>query len=210
MKNFDWKEFKTGWVAVHLDTYEKWTDFLHECNVRGFKWASGEIPHIRLNFWNEYETSTCVQFECNAIASISLPYCKAKLFKIIEWEIDENELKFTKADLKTGMCVTLRNGEELIVLQGVITRLGIFDYICNENFHYWLHYYTANLKHTEDKLKDIIKVELLSSLFPQDIIYGSTERKLIWKRKELKTIEVTLEEIAHLKGCAVEELRIKE
>ena len=91
--------------------------------------------------------------------------------------------KFTKADLKDGMVVTYRKGDNRIVVNGKLYNYDNCDtklYYCDtlENWR------SSDLTNVFGKNFDIMKVEY--------------DGKVLWERKEKKDIKLTTEERAFL------------
>lgn len=102
--------------------------------------------------------------------------------------------EFTKDDLKTGMLVTLRNGEKCIVLKDYIDSCGNsinilrpLDGIGIAHINYYFNAFEDDLTWYEnDESLDIIKVETC---------WGTT----IWERKNRKK-KYTYEQIKEILG----------
>lgn len=98
-------------------------------------------------------------------------------------------------DLRTGMKVTLRNGQECIVLLNFSHGYDdATDILLNVENLYWdpLTSYTEDLKHQTFKNEDIVKIEQPNHAYAifKSVGYGFTT---IWERKERKNM--TIEEI---------------
>lgn len=112
---------------------------------------------------------------------------------------------FGKADLKTGMRVRYRDGRERIVLKNddemVFTSLDGF--YTNE------HDYTEDLICTGAIDESLDIMEVLKPKALHKALEQGCELISVWKREE-NPIEVTIAEIAELKGVSPERIRIKE
>ena len=93
----------------------------------------------------------------------------------------------TKSELKTGYIVTLRNGEEYMVVLDVVSQLRQGNLIVPESKYGWnnLSNYNEDLTNTEFEDFDIIKVELPFTI--QNISADKGERKLLWEKKEMSS-----------------------
>lgn len=94
----------------------------------------------------------------------------------------------TKSDLKTGYIVTLRNGNDYVVILDSVSDLYKCDIIVNSKLNVWdvLSVYNEDLTNKEFKALDIIKVEIpYHPLAFQNVSYKNEKRKLLWERKEI-------------------------
>lgn len=97
----------------------------------------------------------------------------------------------TKSELKTGMMVTLRNGEKYLVFKNIQTGYALGDVIVSLDGQNWddLNSYKEDLTYEDDFENhwDIMKV---SQLFhPKtflDLNYGSGSDETLWQRNEKK------------------------
>ena len=98
----------------------------------------------------------------------------------------------TKSELKTGMIVNLRNGDECMVfLHSTSQTIGERDVLVgiNRDFTWYkLEYFKEDLTHMDDKKYDIMKVFLAEHpyCFCEPNKPNYTTRKLVWERKEKK------------------------
>ena len=96
----------------------------------------------------------------------------------------------TKSDLKTGYIVTLRNGNDYVVILDSVSDLYKCDIIVNSKLNVWdvLSVYNEDLTNKEFKALDIIKVEIpYHPLAFQNVSYKNEKRKLLWERKEMSS-----------------------
>jgi hypothetical protein len=122
---------------------------------------------------------------------------------MIERKVEEEKM-FTKDDLKTGMVVEMRGYGKFLVVLG--TPLG--DYLINDKEQQNLSSYGNDLKILGSSGCEITAV--YEPVRDYTMRFGRWgEMKLIWERKE-KPIEITIEEIAKLKGVSPDRIRIKE
>lgn len=113
----------------------------------------------------------------------------------------------TKSDLKTGMRVFTENKDEYVVMMDTVHG----DILLNmPDKRGWepLKHYNDDLAHRKYHEFDIasINVPKLSAHTLRD--FNKEDFELVWKREE-KPIEITIEEIAELKGVSPERIRIK-
>lgn len=113
---------------------------------------------------------------------------------------------FTKADLRTGMRVTRRNGSTCIVLlEAAHNYSSTKDFIINpiEGSHSWtgLDSYDQNLNYKKIPEHSIVKVEVPGH--PYSIFYPCEGGWVtIWEREE-PVKEVSMAEVEELFGCKV-------
>lgn len=116
---------------------------------------------------------------------------------------------FTKADLRTGMIIELRDGAKAVIMLG--TDNG--DIFAGK--HRWasLDKYTLDLKWHgtpgSNFSADVVKVYQPIN----NIDYCDTDTKgmnLIWDRNKSDTVELTLAEVAAKIGVDVKQLRIRD
>ncbi len=96
----------------------------------------------------------------------------------------------TKSDLKTGYIVTLRNGNDYVVILDSVSDLYKCDIIVNSKLNVWdvLSVYNEDLTNKEFKALDIIKVEIpYHPLAFQNVSYKNEKRKLLWERNEMSS-----------------------
>lgn len=112
------------------------------------------------------------------------------------------------SDLKTGMIVTLRNGEEYVVFKNFADLFTESQaIICNTQIKRWMNIsdFSDDMKCTSQFLRnnyDIVKVEIPHHPYSfGDIGYAREKRKLLWKEEAVK--EVTMAEIEEKFGCKV-------
>lgn len=110
---------------------------------------------------------------------------------------------FGKSGLKTGMRVRYRNGEERIVLKNDDEMV----FTSFDGVHTSERDYKEDLTHrigfAEFDIMEVLKPRALHQALEQDC-----ELISIWKCEE-EPIEITIEEIAELKGVSPERIRIK-
>lgn len=118
-----------------------------------------------------------------------------------------------KSDLKTGMIVTTRNGNEYVVF---LDCQHLYDsaknVIVNRQFCCWNDLdlnYTENLTCKNFHSHDIVKVQIPRHVYSfMDADYEKTVRKTIWERQECK--EVTMADVEKKFGCKVKIIKEKQ
>lgn len=181
MKQFDWEKFKNENIAVHCKTKEEAEDFCNQMHKHGMKWSSGR-DYSKNTCFNVFYNKTCYYGDGEYSG---LEYAKKKGREILEWS-DYMQKDFTKADLKDGMVVELRNGEVGLVLNTkILMHFG----------NYEIERFREDLTFNEGKKEDVMKVysaktdKVINLL---DIFY-SLNLEPIWERDE--TLRVTTEEM---------------
>lgn len=113
-----------------------------------------------------------------------------------------------KSDLKTGMIVITRDGNQFVVFIDVVDTCkggDLHSVIVNDEDWLSLKNYDENLIYKNDALPefDIIEIYAPSNLFGfMNIEYEKDERKLLWKRED-NIKEVTIRDIEDKFGCKV-------
>ena len=117
---------------------------------------------------------------------------------------------FTKADLKTGMIITTRNGEEHVVFLNCSDDEYKKDIlILKTNGWESLSCYKDNLLYNTEGMEnikgiegfDIMKVELPSLIRSMSIF--DEQRTLVWQRTQEISMEEALEKLEEVYGCKV-------
>lgn len=116
-----------------------------------------------------------------------------------------------KSELRTGMIVTLRSGNEYVFFKD----FAVDDDYCMKNDNEgiivngqlpsWarIKNYSNDLKHNTYQDLDIVKVEIPSHPYAfTNIPYDKRDRKLMWERKEPK--KMTVAEIEAILGYKIE------
>jgi len=145
MKKFDWEEFKdkSNKIAVHCKTIEEAKDFCKQMHEHGMKWCTG-TDYLCTNNWNMYKQETCYSNDgcyCDYGYFIECNFEYGFNYTILEWS-DFMKKEFTKADLKYGYLVVLRNGNKAIYMP--TTKGDFFDYMQNASC-LWVNDYNEEL-----------------------------------------------------------------
>lgn len=117
--------------------------------------------------------------------------------------------RFTKQDLKTGMMVQVRNGTRYVVMldtpiKSVLVREhGYFLHLKN-----YRDDLTSHIRGTDDFEYDIVKI--YKPRYASDMLIENWGKQILaWTRQE-DPIEITIEEIAKMKGVDPSRIRIKD
>lgn len=194
MEIFDIKKYK-GTYVMHTVTKEQYDEFCAYLESIGKRWASGKSFAEEYNY-DAYKEDTCINFGCD---TMSVGFCDVEFYKNNTYTILEMEdfimptKKFTKADLKTGDFIKLRDGCVGIVnaeLGAIAYRASNRGDLCN---------YSSDLKCIYQSCCDIMAVRrpMSKSDFSFDIFVYETG-KLVYERKEVE--EMTLEQVCKLLG----------
>lgn len=111
----------------------------------------------------------------------------------------------TKAELKSGMVLTLRNGKEYMVFKDCKTTNYSGDFYVNVESSEWgnLNNFNDDLTHNQYRHLDIMRIDvvgIITNLTNYANFKGNSY--CIWERKEKKSL--TLEEVEKLLGYPVE------
>lgn len=193
MKDFNWKRFKAGEIAVHCDTLDKAKDFVKECIKRNILWASkADIETL----WEEFKEDTF--YFCDMISlRTNLLYGSREDVDdetIFEWKIS------SCPKLKEGMIVETRNGDKYLLRT-------VNEELVGSSFKGWIELtYDENLCENKYNNKDFDVMKIYKScLYLLDDVFNEAYLSLIWEREEVE--EMTLEEICNALG---KKIKIKE
>ena len=197
MKEFNWSEFKdtNNIIAVHCKTEEEAKDFCKQMHEHGMRWLDRD-SYLDCIAFRKYKDATCYS---NAGGHSRYRFYEENGFTILEWS-DYMQTEFTKADLKDGMVVELRNKQRYIKLG---ERLLNFDtWMCLNN-------YADNLCDVDtDKEFDIVKVFKVNTKRVTDlkIVLRDEYLEPVWKRDEVKrmTTEEMRQKLEELTGKKIE------
>lgn len=192
MKKFDWTLLKNpnNLIIIHCKNKKEYDNCLSNVHNAGNK------LHKHLLFIRKFEDDTYVisnkmlDPDCTESPFSSFLYTKTE----IEWSDYMNTDKtFTKDDLKTGMLITLRNGDSMVILKTftdfdpVYKQLMIQRGIALDiNNKYWrpLANFRDDLTHVRKNEYDIMKVCIPES--PNSYLkYSENDNKtVLWTRDE--------------------------
>lgn len=191
----DWKDKK---VAMHCKTEQEAKDFCKTMHEAGMEWCNGESYKDCLEYYR-YKENSVYYFNLGGYGFID--YAIDDGYTLLEWS-DYMNKEFTKQDLKNGDVCILRNGDVVIAITevGIIRSKETWDYMKN---------YLDNLKNISFKTLDIVKV------YRPKVDFQCSWNKncfslgdLVFDREKLEPIEVTIEEIAKLKGVSADRIKI--
>jgi hypothetical protein len=186
---FNINDYK-GKYVMHCKTEEEAKDFLAHLDSTGRKWNS-DISYLTYTHWEDNQPDTVYYFNEGQCGSMN--YAKRLNYTILEWEDFMNK-EFTKADLKTGDVVQLRNGE-IGIVNGDLGTIVMRDAFCNlKGFHDDL---TREVFDTV--AHDIVAVRRPESAYHcQFCAFEKKYGALVYERKEVE--EMTLAEVCRLLG----------
>lgn len=175
--------------------------------VRVKEGLKGEHSYGGISFMEDMEEYCGKVFTVDEIT----PFDEVKLKGVTVWDFSEAMLEpapFGKSALKTGMRVFLRNGEDRVVMKDNAAGEDALVSLCGKMWNR-LDYCHEDLTHVKYEDLDIVAV-----FEPEFEAYMLTEFdkehfRPVWKREE-SPVEITIAEIAELKGVSPERIRIKE
>lgn len=186
---------------MHCKTEQEAIDFCNYMHEYGKKWINGKTYKQTTNY-SVYGNETCYCFNNGTYSKRK--YLIKERFEILEWSDYMNKV-FTKSDLKNGDVLILQNGNVEIVIPGIGTRITK-----NGRFH-WFSLLNEDLTNDSGREYDIVKVYRPKSTDQCSFKEEFFEKgELVFKRDKMEPVEVTLEEIAALKGVSVDRIRIKD
>lgn len=194
MKKFNWDEFKNkcNKIVVHCKTEEEAVDFCKQMHEHGMKWCTGKSYMEKTNY-EEYKGETCYYGIGEYSSRV---YAEKYNYKILEWS-DYMQKEFTKADLKSGMVVKYRNGDNRMVInEGLIGEDG---YLKQCSFR-------ADLTHRNFSEFDIVGVYGAKNYNDFKGMLLDDNLSPIWERTETKkmTIEEMRKKLEELTGEEIE------
>lgn len=197
---FDFDKYKDQEVAMHCKTEQEAIDFCNYMYNHGKKWTNGRSYKEDTNYIYHH-SETCYCF--NNGTYDKREYLIEEGFEILEWSdfMNSRNEQFSKSDLINGdVCVT-RAGFSIISVIDLRCFAGDLNAYSFDDF-------SDDLKY-EDHQLDIIKVYRPQSPYHCSLDFCSYEGgELVFDRAAIKPIEVTLEEIAKLKGVSVDRIKI--
>ena len=194
---FNFEEWKNKKVVMHCKTEEEAKDFCRVMHEAGKRWCSGR-EYISTVRWSDYKENTCYFFNEGAYDNLS---DITQEYKILEWS-DYMNKSFTKSDLKNGDVIVFRNGKVNIVCVDTGTCITPV-----ENFNY-LERFNEELTHCFFESYDIIDVYRPQKPYQcsfSEHLYK--DGKHVYHREE-PSIEITIDEIAKLKGVSADRIKI--
>lgn len=117
---------------------------------------------------------------------------------------------FTKSNLKTGMIVTTRNGEEHVVFLNCSDDEYKKDILISKTNGYEpLNYYNDNLLYNTEGMEDIKGIEgfdimkVESPFLIRSMSIFDEQRVLVWERTQEISMKEALEKLEEIYGCKV-------
>lgn len=197
---FDFDKYKDQKVVMHCKTEEEAIDFCRVMDEAGLRWKIG-ARYINRNFYDVYEELTCYVFNEGKYRRIDRALNNG--YEVLEWSnfMNSRNEQFSKSDLRNGdVCVT-RAGFSMISVIDLRCFAGDLNAYSFDDF-------SDDLKY-EDHQLDIVKVYRPQSPYHCSLDFCSYESgELVFDRAEVEHVEVTLEEIAKLKGVSVDRIKI--
>lgn len=194
---FDFDKYKDQKVVMHCKTEEEAKDFCRVMDEAGLFWKTGRT-YKAVNNYDYFKKRTCYNFKDGEYSAIA--FYKAEGYEILDWS-DFMNRQFTKSDLRNGdVCVT-RAGFSMISVIDIRCFAGDLNSYSFDDF-------SDDLKYQDYQL-DIVKVYRPKSPYHCSLDFCSYDSgELVFDRAEIEPIEVTLEEIAKLKGVSVDRIKI--
>ncbi len=127
---------------------------------------------------------------------------KSKYFELV------TRAAFGKADLKTGMRALMRDGGDYVVMKDTDCEDRLFS-IYDEYGTEPLRNYNEDLTNKISSACDIDAIYKPKYTYVMFGIFNRLDFELVWKREE-EPIEITIKEIAEMKGVSPERIRIRE
>ena len=189
---FDINNYK-GEYAMHCVTEEEAREFCNYLHSVGKRWWGGMPYPARIDYDVYYE-DTVYFFNKGTFADVE--DAREAKYTILEFSDFDWPKEFTKADLKTGDVILLRNGNVEIVNR----ELEMF--ICQNGNWDDFNDYKENLKcrfYVKDKKYDIMQVRRPQAKY--ECSFSAFEKELgtlVYERKEPE--EMTLAEVCKLLG----------
>lgn len=139
---FDINQY-AGRFAMHCKTEKEAKSFCSYLHEHGRKWCLGN-SYKDSTYWYRYTKNMVYHFNEGTYSNVD--YCKGHNYTILEWE-DFMKQTFTKADLKTGDVVKMKNG-----IVGIINR--DLDMIILQEKWLDLEDLSEDLKFTHNRRRD--------------------------------------------------------
>lgn len=189
--------------VMHCKTKAEVDDFLNELSKHGlgFEWISAVYRgHWEMCKKKQPDVEMVYIFCTGEISSVG--YVSKHDYTILEWS-DFMEKNFTRDDLKVGMVVELRRYGMAMVCE---TSGGE---LCLSGPDMWfpVSFLSGDMKYDDNC--DVVKVWNKSNYPRCACIVSKEDRDLLYERKESKTFELTIEDIAKKFGVEPENIRIK-
>lgn len=184
---FNIEDYK-GKYVMHCKTEEEAKDFCNYLHSVGKRWNS-MTSYLSTTEWKLYREDTIYLFNSDLVSYVD--YAIRQDYEILEWSDFMNK-EFTKADLRTGDVVMMRNG----TIQIANCELGMF---ITENWWNDMDGFNSDLTDIDSEEFDIIAVRRPED--KSDCTFKAFKYEhgiLVYERKEVE--EMTLAEICKLLG----------
>lgn len=203
MSKFDFEKYKGQKVVMHCKTEEEAKDFCRVMDEAGLCWYSGRT-YKEVNNYDYFKERTCYNFKDGDYSGIS--FYKAEGFEILEWS-DYMNNQFTKSNLRNGDVCVCGNGNVYVAVIETGTLLGRSGFMKLKDYDENLLRFDINKEVDFDY--NINKVYRPKQPYQcQFIECHYCAGDLVFDRAAIETVEVTLEEIAKLKGVSVDRIKI--
>lgn len=194
---FNFEEWKDKKVVMHCSTREEAEDFCRVMHEAGMTWCD-KRKYTDVNNWGVFKKKTCYNFNTNSCGYGD--FYIENGYIILEWS-EYMGKTFTKSDLKNGDVIVDREGRINIVCvetKTCITPTGGFNRL--EDIKDDL----TNLIDQRFDIVDVYRPTEPNQCCFSEIAYNGVH---VFHRDE-EPIEVTLEEIAKLKGVSADRIKI--
>lgn len=195
---FNFKEWEDKKVVMHCSTEKESRDFCRVMHEAGKRWYNG-TSYLYRTGWSVLKEEICYNFNEDTYDCRSF-YIEGE-YKILEWSDYMSDF-FTKSDLKSGDVIVRRNGDvEIVCLEIGVCIL--------RNGYNRINDIEEDLTCKKDNFYDIIDVyRPMEPSHCQFTHTAYTKGEHIYHRKEEDPVEITLQEIAKLKGVSVDKIKI--
>jgi len=185
---FDWEEFKSGSIAVLLDTKEKIDDFLKECDKQNVRWGTAKASE-RMPISREGISENC--YCCYCMYSV-LEYCHKAWYEsegktIVKWQIKGDKNMFKVGDrVKRINNRTFSNGDYVVTVKEIIKN------------RVWFKETNTSLNYKEVELAEETTKKPNTELTFKEFVNEAEEGKIFVSRmgvefyKEYKNIKIKL------------------
>lgn len=200
---FDFEKYKDTdkkKYCMHCKTKEEAENFCSVLSESGRRWSDG-TKYLEFSRFNLFKNETVYLFNKglygNRYSAFNCGYT------ILEWS-DFMKKEFTKEDLRNGDVVVLRSGEVGIVVLADFNVI-VFKDRCND-----LKYIKGDLR-----FPSVANLDIIDVYRPQASWQCQFEERVCTKGKHVyhrdeSPVEITIEEIAKLKGVSVDRIKIIE
>lgn len=192
------------WISRRIcETKEEAENFYNTLYKKGIQLKDKE-HYLKENLWIFKNQEIGYLFRNITKEGIEALYNKdsSYIFEPVKWS-NYMKKEFTKQDLKNGDVCVLRNESILIAIPESGALLGK----CSN----WggFNYYSNNLRHISTSMYDIVEVYRPNEVWQCDWEQSAfTKGTCLFDLNKEKPIEITIEEIAELKGVSADRIKI--